>query len=270
MASTPSTAILFVPGSFALPEFYDPVFEKVRAKGYNIQGLHMPTVGLSASEGRPTGPGGGPPTMYDDAAYIATEAERLADQGTRVVIIGHSYGGVPVSQSTKGLSVADRSARGLPGGVARLAYMTCLVPGVGETAVDVLSKGPQDQQVEMDVDDSGWMTHRNPEKTASLILQTIPLDEATALVKLFPKHSAPSFVNQLTYAGYKDIPVSYLLCEDDLCIPPDVQQRGIDIIEEQSGSKVDVTRIKADHCPNHSAMQSVVDWIVSVAEKAST
>lgn len=164
-----NTTILFVPGSFALPEFYDPVFEKVRAKGHDIHGLHMPTVGLSASQGRP-GPGA-PPTMYDDAAYIANEAERLADQGKRVVIIGHSYGGTPVSQSARGLGVADRSARGLPGGVARLAYMTCLVPAVGETAKDVLAGVPQDQQIELAVDVRNARAHTHAHTKAKATIQ---------------------------------------------------------------------------------------------------
>ena len=86
-------------------------------------------------------------------------------------------------------------------------------------------------------------------------------------MKRFVHHSAISFTGELTYPGYKDVPVSYLFCENDKCIPPSVQQKGIDMIEEASGNKVDVTRINNDHCPSISAPEKVIDWFVSVAEK---
>lgn len=139
--------ILLVPGSFALPEFYNELFDKVRARGYEIQGIHKPSVGLSAGQGRP----GPPPSMYDDAAHIAKEVERVADTGKDVVLIGHSYGGVPITESVKGLPKTERQAQGKKGGLVNLAYMTCLVPPVGSSAADVLSKVPDDFKTPMDV-----------------------------------------------------------------------------------------------------------------------
>lgn len=97
----------------------------------------------------------------------------------------------------------------------------------------------------------------------------LPLEEATALVKKFPKHSATSFMDKLTYAGYKDVPVSYLVCEDDLCIPPQIQRVEIEMIERESGKKVHVTSIKADHCPNATAPQKIVDWILDIVERTA-
>jgi alpha-beta hydrolase superfamily lysophospholipase len=120
-------SILLAPHSFGLPEFYDPVFDAVRAKGYDIQGLHLPSSGLRAFEGRP----GTPPTMYDDANYLAREVEKLADTGKDVVLIGHSYSGVPVSQCAKGLSKEERRKQGKPGGLVNLAYLSSPVPPVG-------------------------------------------------------------------------------------------------------------------------------------------
>lgn len=62
--------------------------------------------------------------------------------------------------------------------------------------------------------------------------------------------------------------MAYLFCEEDLCIPPKLQRAGIEMMEKESGQKVNVTSIKADHCPNVTATQDVVNWIVDVAEKA--
>lgn len=122
-------SILLIPGSFSGPDAYDPVFEAVREKGYEIRGLHLPTVGLRKREGRP----GEPPTMYDDAVFIRREVEKLADEGKDVILISHSYGGVPTTESTKGASKAERESQGKKGGVVHIAYMTSVVPAVGES-----------------------------------------------------------------------------------------------------------------------------------------
>jgi pimeloyl-ACP methyl ester carboxylesterase len=91
--------------------------------------------------------------MYDDAALIAKVAEELADQGKDVILIGHSYGGVPISQSPKGLVKEERKAQGKPGGIVRLAYMTCLVPTIGQSAQDVLNTIPdREKSVSMAID----------------------------------------------------------------------------------------------------------------------
>lgn len=42
----------------------------------------------------------------------------------------------------------------------------------------------------------------------------------------------------------------------------------IELIERESGNKVDVTRVQAGHAPNVTALGEVVDWIVLMAEKA--
>ena len=111
------------------------------------------------------------------------------------------------------------------------------------------------------------MMHHDPAGTARLILQHVSPEAGEVIVKTFAKHSAVSFINELTYAGYKDIPVSYLLCEDDLCIPPKVQRTGIEMIERESGRKVAVTSINADHCPNLCAEKQTIEWILQVARK---
>ena len=113
------------------------------------------------------------------------------------------------------------------------------------------------------------MVHHRPENTAAICFSNISVEEGTAYVKTFSKHSAVSFTNPLTYAGYTEIPCSYLLCEQDLCIPASTQRAGIEHIEKESGRKVDVTSIAADHIPNITSKQATVDWLVGLGEKAT-
>lgn len=111
------------------------------------------------------------------------------------------------------------------------------------------------------------MRHDPISASAAIVFSDLPQDQGEAWISKFPQHSAMSFTNELTHAGYKDIPSSYLLCEDDLCIPAKNQRDGIELIEKVSGKTVDVTSIKAGHCPNETQMQMTLDWILDVVSK---
>lgn len=122
-------SIVIVPAASARPLAYELVVNGVSAHGYDIEALHTPSVGLE-SGARP----GEPPTMYDDAAFVAAHVTALADAGKDVLLVTHSYGGTPATESVKGLSKAERAKEGKQGGVVGLAYMTSLVPEVGMPA----------------------------------------------------------------------------------------------------------------------------------------
>lgn len=115
---------------------------------------------------------------------------------------------------------------------------------------------------------NGWLYQESIPRAAPIVFSDLPVAEAVALMETMPPHSATCFGNELTYAGYKDIPVSYLVCEGDLCIPVEAQRLGIEVIERVSGKKVDVTSIQAGHVPPITQPQLVIDWIMSVVTKA--
>ena len=134
-------SIVIVPGASGLPEFYDPFVNAVTAQGLDIKALHIPSVGIPGPRE------GEPPTMYDDAAFIATHVRSLADAGNDVILITHSYGWTPGTESVRGLSKKEREAQGLKGGIVHIAYMTSLVPNVGEPAGSVLASKPEESKV---------------------------------------------------------------------------------------------------------------------------
>jgi hypothetical protein len=91
--------------------------------------------------------------MADDAASIAAEIEKEADAGKDVIVVAHSYGGVPASQSVKDLVKSKREAQGKKGGVVRLAYMTALVPAEGGAAGGELADGSEETTSNMAPDE---------------------------------------------------------------------------------------------------------------------
>ena len=111
------------------------------------------------------------------------------------------------------------------------------------------------------------MLMEDPSATARMICQDLPPEQGAAVVKDFAKHSAQSFGNELTYAGYKDIPSSYLLCEKDMAGPPEFQREMIAMIEEASGQAVDVTTVDAGHMANFSAERETIQWMLKVIQR---
>jgi hypothetical protein len=111
----------------------------------------------------------------------------------------------------------------------------------------------------------GWMAMEDPAGTAAMVCQDLPPAEGKAAVARFAKHSARSFGDELTHAGYRDVPASWLLTLKDNAGPPDFQREMIATVEEASGRNVDVTEVEAGHMANLTAEKEVVDWILKVA-----
>ena len=256
------SVVLFVPGSYCLLSLYQPLFDKISKAGVTIQGIALPTIGPESQQGRNEAA----PSMYDDAAVIAQAAEELADSGKDVILVGHSYAGIPMSQCTKGLGKQERREQGKSGGIVRLGYMAALVPSIGQSAGGLFSTAPGAQKPTLSIDDYGWMQIGDAAGFAGVVCQDLSADEGKAVIEGFAKHSAQSFGNELTHAGYLDIPASWLLCEEDLAGPPAFQRQMIAQMEEAaSGRKVAVTSIKASHMANLSKPNEVASWVINLA-----
>jgi pimeloyl-ACP methyl ester carboxylesterase len=107
--------------------------------------------------------------------------------------------------------------------------------------------------------------HIDPVLMAPAVCNDLPYIQAYEHALQLPHHSAISFQNESTQASYKDIPVTYIFCERDLIVSPELQQKYIDTIEEVSGRKVDVRRIDSGHCPNWSKPEELLGLIADAA-----
>ncbi|CAO2652876.1 Nn.00g022870.m01.CDS01 [Neocucurbitaria sp. VM-36] len=266
--TTHSTELVIVPGSFSSSKLYDPMVDPLRAKGYTVHVLDPPCYPGNYKKGTPS------PSMYDDAAFINAFVAKLADEGNDIVLLAHSYGGTPASESLKGVTRKEREEKGKKGGVVRAAYITCIVPKIGENLATVIAAaGDKGGAPPIDIDEDGWMSQPRPDLTAKIVFNNLSPERGTAEAAKFGRHSSVSFSDTLTYAGYKDVPVSWFFCEEDLCVAPEVQQNGINAIEEswkgttREGKKVDVTRVKCDHVPILSAAAELEKWVEDIIAK---
>lgn len=62
-------------------------------------------------------------TWKADKQMLLNLVEPLFEQGKEIVIMGHSYGGIPACAATEGNGVQERAAAGKKGGFRRIIYL---------------------------------------------------------------------------------------------------------------------------------------------------
>lgn len=115
--------VAIVPGSFSRPVSYQTLSDKLTQHGIQSVIIDLPSVGRR--DGKPPG------TMTDDVNEISRVVSALADEGKEVILMTHSYGGIPGTQSLEKLSHKARSSEGKPGGVKKVVYLTSVILQVG-------------------------------------------------------------------------------------------------------------------------------------------
>lgn len=146
MASS-KPAIVLAPGSFCKTSFYAQFVYLLHEAGYDrIEIVRMPSLGdrspLPAA------------TADDDADYIRQIITEVSNEGYDVLLLAHSYGGIPATLAVKGVTKKEREAQGLKGGVRRLLYTTAVVPDLDGDLGSVMSAGtgaPPVSTIQMDV-----------------------------------------------------------------------------------------------------------------------
>lgn len=129
---TSKTAVIIVPGSFGRASFYAGFVAQLWAAGFGcVEVVNLPSVGK-----RGTKPAA---TVADDAEAIQTVVESACEEGWDVLLVAHSYGGIPATESIRGLTKKDRAAQGKTGGIIRVLYTTAVVPEVGGDLPSVMT-----------------------------------------------------------------------------------------------------------------------------------
>ena len=126
MASTKPTIVL-IPGSFCSAALmWDAVIDKLHHVGYDALAVELQTVSPPS-----TAP---PKTMADDAAHIHGIVEALANDNKQILLVMHSYGGIPGTQAVKDLTAKERQEQGKGGGLTGLVYVSSLLINEGQSS----------------------------------------------------------------------------------------------------------------------------------------
>ncbi|MFI2240441.1 alpha/beta hydrolase [Streptomyces chrestomyceticus] len=181
-------------------------------------GLPSHTVDLPSS-----GPQGTPTAgVYDDAEAISA---RLREIEGPVLVVGHSYGGIPVTEAAVGHAH-----------VAHLVYLTAYMPSEGESLGSLhgrdASKG---------VDLKGVQPSIFEDPRASLY-GDVPDDVAERAVGQLVEQSRRSFQEPVTRAAWRTVPSTYVLCEGDQALQPAMQTK-------MAANATRVERLGTGHSP---------------------
>ena len=86
-------------------------------------------------------------------------------------------------------------------------------------------------------------------------------------VKLVVKLPLAAFETPVAHEAWRDIPVTYVMCEDDNTVPPFLQRMLVDRLRE-AGVALEVESWQSNHSPMLIMPEKVVDLIVKAASSS--
>lgn len=229
--ATVHPSFLLVHGSWHRPTCWAALQDALAALGRQSRTVDLPSVGPQRT---PTA------GMHDDAEEIAAQL-RLVEGP--VVVVAHSYGGIPVTQA-----VPDRT------GVVRIVYLAAYVPAEGESLDSIHGEDPQAPGDE----DLSCTASAFLDDPRTSLYGDLPEDQAEHAVGQLVEQSLRALREPVTRAAWRTVPSTYVLCEDDQALPPALQER-------MSAHATHVERIGTHHSPFLSAPAELAALLVKVA-----
>jgi pimeloyl-ACP methyl ester carboxylesterase len=208
----PQPTIVFVHGAWHGSWAWDAVIRE-------LPDLATRTVALSSSGHDPATLG----DMYADAAAIRETVTAIEGP---VLVVAHSYGGVPMTEGLAGLAQ-----------VSRLVFLASFQLGVGDSLLGSTGGRHGDW---WDVHEAeGYVDALRP---AEVFFGDVDEATARAAAARLGHQSLPAFTQPLTRAAWHTIPSTYVVCEKDVAIPPPAQEA----MAQRAGQ---VLRLPTSHSP---------------------
>jgi pimeloyl-ACP methyl ester carboxylesterase len=209
-------SVLIVPGAWHKPAHFHRLIDE-------LADLDVHTVALTSS-------GDDPATLRDMYADAEVIAQAVAAIDGPVVVVAHSYGGIP---TTQGLANARN--------VRHIIYLASFQLDVGDSLISQNKGGallPWNELHHRDGFDD-FVEAMTPE----LVFYN-DLDATTAAnaVSQIGYQSYSSMAQPLTETAWRAIPSTYIVCDADNALPVDVQER-------MAKRANDIHRLNASHSP---------------------
>lgn len=228
--------IILVHGAWVGAWEFDPLVQILRERGWEVDALELPSTG-------------GAESMIQDAAAI-TAAIDSADGP--VVLVGHSYGGVPVTEAGDHPAVERVvyvAAFALDAGESVITSMGGALPGVWGISDDQLTLGRnRDERVEM---------------IAADMPPGVPREASEQLADLFRPQSLASFRDTVSSVAWRAKPATYILTENDAVVPPAFQES----LAVRSGAEI--VRVAHGHAPFQEDPAGFADLLERVVATSS-
>jgi pimeloyl-ACP methyl ester carboxylesterase len=226
--SAPAINIVLIHGGFVDGSGWQGVYDILKKDGYNVTVVQNPTTSLA-----------------DDVAFTKRV---VAAQSGKVLLVGHSYGGVVATEAGNDPKVAG------------LVYIAAFAPDAGESVQSLISNPAPGAPVPPILPPQDGFLLLDQAKFAASFAADVDERQASFMAASQVPWGVNALSGEVSTPAWKTKPSWYLVAADDKMIPPPAQRA----MAARAGARV--TEVPGSHAVYVSRPQAVAD----VIDKAAT
>ena len=229
MVSTaaPARNVVLVHGAFVDGSGWQGVHRILTGRGYQVSVVQNPTLSLDGD--------------------VALTRQVLDEQPGPVVLVGHSYGGVVITEA------------GTHGKVAALVYVAAFAPDTGESVNTLIANPPPGAPAPPILPPRNGFLLLDPGEFGTAFAGDVPAEQAAFMADSQVRWGVAALGGTVSEPAWRTRPSWYLVTTQDLMIPPQAQRA----MSQRAGSKV--TEVAA----SHSVFLSQPAAVAAVIEQAA-
>ena len=227
IADTKSVAVVLVHGGFVDGSGWEGVYKILKKDGYDVSIVQNATISLA-----------------DD---VAVTKRVLAKQRMPVILVGHSYGGVVITEAGNDPKVAG------------LVYVAAFAPDAGESVAALIKDPPPGAPVPPILAPQDGYLFLDKTKFHESFAADVGAEKAAFMADSQVPWGVEALSGSITKPAWKTKPSWYLVATDDRMIPPAAQQ----IMSKRAGSTVVETK------GSHAVYVSKPEAVAALIEKAA-
>lgn len=228
--SSEKTTVVLVHGAFADGSSWNSIIPKLHAKGLNVVSVQNPLSSLA-----------------DD---VAATRRALDAQAGPVVLVGHSWGGIVITE------IGNHPR------VKSLVYVASFAPSVGQSINDLTKGYPKASGLDHVVADKEGFVTMTPEGITKHFAQDVPPSEARLIAATQGPIRGANFDEKVSTAAWTAKPSWFIVAEQDRMIQPALQ---VDHAKKISATTI---RVPTGHVPQLSKPNEVAQAIIDAATAA--
>jgi pimeloyl-ACP methyl ester carboxylesterase len=230
-ANTALARIALVHGGFVDGSGWEDVYRILKKDGYRVSVVQNPTT-----------------TLADD---VAATKRVIAEHQGPVILVGHSYGGVVITEA------------GNDPGVAGLVYIAAFAPDRGESVAALIKDAPPGAPVPPILPPQEGFLALDKTKFAASFAADVAPEKAEFMANSQVPWGVDALNGAVTEPAWKAKPSWYLVATDDHMIPPAAQR----VMSKRAGSSV--VEVKGSHAVYVSQPEAVAELIKKAAKSLS-
>jgi len=219
--------VVLVHGGFVDGSGWQGVYDLLKKDGYDVSIVQNPTISLK-----------------DD---VAVTKRTLAAQDGPAILVGHSYGGVVITEA------------GTDPKVAALVYIAAFAPDKGESVSALIKNPPPGAPVPPILPPQDGFLFLDREKFRASFAADVSAGAAAFMADSQVPWGVQALDGAISEPAWRTKPSWYLVSTEDRMIPPDAQRA----MSKRAGSTV--VEAKGSHAIYVSQPKAVADLIVKAA-----